>query len=825
MFLFLKYRIAIYFMIALFLGSTISWIFYAQATMQELTGPASRQRVAISTDRTGTTRIKTVESHHGVKFAYTDDTTGQKKEVYIGSRYDQVKDAHPAADTIETIIFIVGFLGLIIYQWPITRVLKKGKKNVPELTQKKARIRILNLTRFAFILCWIIALALFINQTSWEWYYCRGIWWVQVMGILVSAFCCGLVSSSVVLAWFDLHLLKFIPKVYPEADLFSAKRDGKSLSLKTKIAMMTFVTCIIPLCFLFYLNITSNLSFKKLLKECISQDHGDRVEADYNSGAAMDLVYINYGYKEGPFIKFYTDDNFTAQTTSYPAGARLYVEVEDQDAADTKSVSVTLSPDQENDMVTVELDEGAPGIFRGSVETATADVDPADINPGADSNPGDVGPSDSVLQVAVGDRVWADYDSGTASYAIHIFAPAGRGTIARFFTDETYRKKQFEFIAGSPLFIQVEDQAATGHEQVQAMVSVVPKGDAALVTLREAAPGVFRGLVPTESGSSDLSDSILQIPTIGVIFELIPSLISLWFSAVLVGFFIIIGLIMSHSLRKGITRPQEMLVQRMSKVREGNYDLHTTVYTNDEIGQLKASFNEMLDGLIHREFIKDTFGKFMSIEISRQIIEEGKINLGGEEVEATVLFSDIRNFTSMSENMTPAEVVAFLNNFFSYTVAPILEQNGVVNKYIGDCIMALFGVPAKSDDHADRALEAALGMREALASYNITRRANDLPPVKIGIGMHTGKLVAGNIGAPERIEYTVIGDTVNVASRIESQTKNLDAVILISQSVYDRLSQDLRDGVVFKKCPGITVKGKREPMDLYKVLGSFPSSA
>ncbi len=809
MFLFLKYRIAIYFIIALFLGGTISWIFYAQATMQELTGPSSKRTYEVSRDRTGTTKVEKVKSHHGVMFNYTDDTTGQRKEIFIGSRYDQVKDAHPAAETIETIIFVVGFFILVIYQWPITRVLKKGKKNVPKQTLKKAQIRILNLTRFAFNLCWIIALGLFVNQTSWEWYYCRGIWWVQVIGIFVAAFCCGLVSSSVVLAWFDLHLLKFIPKVYPEAELFTAKRDGKSLSLKTKIAMMTFVTCIIPLCFLFYLNITSNLSFKMLLRECTSTERGNRIEVDYKGGSAMSLVYIDYGYKDGAFIRFYSDDTYTKRTIGCTAGTRLYMEVEDSDAAGAESMPITLSLAKEKDAVTVDLTESVPGIFRASVETST----------------GDVNPSDDVLQVSAGEWVKADCDSGSASYAIHVFAPPGRGVAARFFTDETYRSQPVDFMAGSPLFIEVEDRTMAGHGQVQAVVTVIPKGDAALVTLREAEPGIFRGLIPTESGSSDLSDSILQIPSIGVVLELIPALISLWFSAVLVGFFIIIALIMSDSIRKGITRPQEMLVQRMSKVQEGNYDLHTTVYTNDEIGQLKASFNEMLDGLIQREFIKDTFGKFMSIEISRQIIEEGKINLGGEEVEATVLFSDIRNFTSMSEAMTPAEVVAFLNDFFSYTVTPILEQNGVVNKYIGDCIMALFGVPAKSDDHADRALEAALGMREALASYNISRRSNDLPPVKIGIGMHTGKLVAGNIGAPERIEYTVIGDTVNVASRIESQTKNLDAVILISQSVYDRLSQDLRDGVVFKKCPGITVKGKQEPIDLYKVLGSFPSSA
>ncbi|MEQ1918243.1 MAG: adenylate/guanylate cyclase domain-containing protein, partial [Elusimicrobiota bacterium] len=189
-------------------------------------------------------------------------------------------------------------------------------------------------------------------------------------------------------------------------------------------------------------------------------------------------------------------------------------------------------------------------------------------------------------------------------------------------------------------------------------------------------------------------------------------------------------------------------------------------------------------------------------------------SLGGESIEATILFSDIRDFTAMSERMPPQELVAFLNEYFSYVTAPISAHNGMINKFIGDAVMAVFAPQFGSKNHVDDAVRAALGMREKLAELN----ARGGPEIRFGVGLHTGTLVAGNIGTEKRLEYTVIGDTVNVASRIESQNKDLGSVILISEAVHEGLSPALRTTMRSERCDDVKVKGRAQSLVLYKVL-------
>jgi adenylate cyclase len=237
-----------------------------------------------------------------------------------------------------------------------------------------------------------------------------------------------------------------------------------------------------------------------------------------------------------------------------------------------------------------------------------------------------------------------------------------------------------------------------------------------------------------------------------------------------------------------------------------------------KIGQLKTHFNQMLDGLIQREFIKDTFGRYMSEEISESIIESGKIELGGEEVQASVLFCDIRGFTTLSESMNASEIVNLLNELFSHIVKPISQSGGVVNKYIGDCIMALFGVPKKNQEHPLCALKAALGMRKALLEFNSKQLEAGLPQVNLGIGIHTGPLVAGNIGAQERMEYTVIGDTVNVASRIESMTKEYACELLVSEELWNQIPDSFQETLKTEVITNATLKGKQKQLNLIKII-------
>lgn len=264
----------------------------------------------------------------------------------------------------------------------------------------------------------------------------------------------------------------------------------------------------------------------------------------------------------------------------------------------------------------------------------------------------------------------------------------------------------------------------------------------------------------------------------------------------------------------GVQRPLDGLVSRMRAVAKGDYT-KTRIYFSDEVAHLKAGYNDMVDGLKEREELQDTFGKYMSIEIARELINNKKVNLGGEDIEAAVMFCDIRNFTPLSENMSASALVEFLNNYFHYITPPVSEYNGVINKFIGDAVMAVFTPPLGSSDYAADAVRAALAMRRALAEFNASGKSP--APVEFGIGIHCGKLVAGNIGTAARLEYTFIGDTVNVASRLESKTKDFKTDIIMSGAAVEKARGSVGPAAAFQPLGKATLKGKAESMELYKV--------
>jgi len=273
-------------------------------------------------------------------------------------------------------------------------------------------------------------------------------------------------------------------------------------------------------------------------------------------------------------------------------------------------------------------------------------------------------------------------------------------------------------------------------------------------------------------------------------------------------------LVSIYLYRLNVQAPVSALVGRMKAVAAGDFSCKTSVLYADELGQLKGHFNMMLDGLVERDHIKDTFGRYVSLEIAEKIMKSGKVNLAGEEIQATVLFSDIRGFTPLSEKLPPVELIRFLNEYFTYITRPITENKGVINKFMGDAVMAIFSPVFGVEDHQGAALKAALGMREALKAFNAQGKH---PEVFFGVGVHSGGLVAGNVGTVERLEYTVLGDTVNVASRIESHTKNAATQILLSEATVLGLDKSRFPGVDFIECPDVLMKGKSKPMALYKV--------
>lgn len=269
-------------------------------------------------------------------------------------------------------------------------------------------------------------------------------------------------------------------------------------------------------------------------------------------------------------------------------------------------------------------------------------------------------------------------------------------------------------------------------------------------------------------------------------------------------------------LYKSVQEPINFLVEKMQKLASGDFDVQTSVLFDDEIGRLKTNFNMMVGQLKEREEIKDTFGKYVSIEIARHLIENRKVALGGENIVATILFSDIRNFTSMSERMSPEEVVSMLNRYFSYITEPIMQNHGVINKFIGDAVMAIFTPHLGSNNHVEDAIKASLGMRQRLAELNASGQLKF--PIQFGVGLNTGALIAGNIGTEKRFEYTVIGDTVNVASRMESLSKDLSHDIILSHATAESIPTDFLNNVKIEKSDPIQIKGKSAPVPVFKLI-------
>lgn len=215
--------------------------------------------------------------------------------------------------------------------------------------------------------------------------------------------------------------------------------------------------------------------------------------------------------------------------------------------------------------------------------------------------------------------------------------------------------------------------------------------------------------------------------------------------------------------------------------------------------------------------------KMMERFLPPQLIGElykknANIEPGGESRKVTVLFSDIRSFTSISESMAAKEVVKVLNDYLSAMTDIIFTNRGTIDKFIGDAIMTVFGAPIESDDDAIRAVKTAISMNKALKEFNAIHKELK-SPLEIGIGIHTGEVIAGNIGSEKRLDYTVIGDNVNLSSRIESLTKFYKCSILISQSTYDELQKEISDGmIVVREIDTVIVKGKSSSIKIYEVM-------
>ncbi len=286
--------------------------------------------------------------------------------------------------------------------------------------------------------------------------------------------------------------------------------------------------------------------------------------------------------------------------------------------------------------------------------------------------------------------------------------------------------------------------------------------------------------------------------------------IIMWLTGIVLSAAFLINLFFSRTL----TRPIRSLTRASRDIGNGNYDLEISSSSKDELGVLTGSFMNMARGLKERERIKSAFGKFVNRQVAN-LVSSGEVKLGGERKDVAVFFSDIRSFTRMAEAMSPEDVVGFLNSYMTRMVGCVNRTRGVVDKFIGDAIMAVWGAPVSTGDDAFNAVNAALLMREQLIEFNKSRGTVKRPSVSIGCGIHYGPALAGQIGSEDRMEYTVIGDTVNIASRIEALNKPFFTDILVSEEIASMIDDRFRLFPMQK----IRVKGKSKPLQIYAVLG------
>jgi adenylate cyclase len=252
----------------------------------------------------------------------------------------------------------------------------------------------------------------------------------------------------------------------------------------------------------------------------------------------------------------------------------------------------------------------------------------------------------------------------------------------------------------------------------------------------------------------------------------------------------------------------------MEDISRGNYHNLVPVVSNDEFGLIAAKTNEMIRGLSERDYCQMSFGRYVTPEVSNKILK-GEISLDGELRNVTILFCDLRGYTSFAEKKKPKEVVNFLNEYFSEMEQAVKKYGGIVLQYIGDEIEAVFGAPTDLPYHPAMAVKAALEMRGRLKKLNESGVFMGEDLIEHGIGIHTGEVLAGSVGSLERLVYAMVGDTVNVASRIQTLNKQFGTDILISH----KTKEGLRGNECSLASLGVSaLKGKSEEIEIYKVL-------
>jgi class 3 adenylate cyclase len=278
----------------------------------------------------------------------------------------------------------------------------------------------------------------------------------------------------------------------------------------------------------------------------------------------------------------------------------------------------------------------------------------------------------------------------------------------------------------------------------------------------------------------------------------------------------VIGLsISAYFVSRSLLRPIGVLSRAMTRVAEGDLEVRAPVTSNDEIGALTGQFNAMIEGLREREQLRETFGRYVDESVAATILRRqasggGQGARSGETGEATILFSDIAGFTTIAEYLTPAELVGALNDYLETVLTPIREHGGVVHTFIGDGLFASFNMPLTCESHPVAAVRAALDIQRAVGSRTFGDQGVALAT---RIGISTGPVIGGDIGAGKRMNFTLLGDTVNLAARLEELNKQYGTRILVSQSTRDACGETFR----FDSLGSVTVRGRSESVAIFSV--------
>ena len=280
--------------------------------------------------------------------------------------------------------------------------------------------------------------------------------------------------------------------------------------------------------------------------------------------------------------------------------------------------------------------------------------------------------------------------------------------------------------------------------------------------------------------------------------------------SIIFGLFLLL-IVVSRKISRPIVDLKNSAVQ---VTEEGPYRDAIEVKSRDEVGQLTAAFNEMMEGLRQRDFIRDTFGRYVTKEVVKELLDTSDgLKLGGEIREVTIMLSDLRGFTPIAEQLRPDQVIEVLNSYLSQMSKIIGQYKGTINEFIGDAILTFFGAPVKYGDSPARAVACALAMQLAMEDVNRKNKEKGLPHLYMGIGINTGDVIVGNIGSKDRAKYGVVGHNINLASRVEGAT--IGGQILITPSTYEKV----KDLLIVRSVRSVRFKGVEEKIDLYDVIG------